>query len=71
MSDPLDTQVGGHHYKLAIQPVEYIHKNDLGFIEGNIVKYVTRHRDKGRAQDIRKVIHYAQLLLKLEYGETE
>jgi hypothetical protein len=71
MSDPLDTQVGGDHYKLAIQPIEYIHANKLGFVEGNIVKYVTRHRDKGRAQDIRKVIHYAQLLLKLEYGETE
>lgn len=70
-TDPLDTQVGGHHYKLPIQPIEYIHKNDLGFIEGNIVKYITRHRDKGRAQDIRKVIHYAQLLLKLEYGEED
>ena len=65
----LDNQVGGDHYKLAIQPTVYIFANKLGFIEGNIIKYATRHRDKGGAQDIRKVIHYAQLLLKLEYGE--
>jgi hypothetical protein len=64
----LDTQVGGDHYKLAIQPIEYIHANKLGFIEGNIIKYATRHRSKGGAEDIRKVIHYAQLLLRLEYG---
>jgi hypothetical protein len=64
------SQVGGEHYTVRpIQPVEYIHANDLPFIEGCIVKYATRHRDKGRAQDVRKIIHYAQLLLALEYGE--
>jgi len=70
---PLDVQEGGDHYKkMGIQPVEYIHANDLGYCEGNIVKYITRHRMKGGAEDIRKVIHYAQLMLQLEYEmETE
>ena len=67
----LDVQVGGSHYKdLAIQPIEYIHANKLGFAEGNVVKYITRHRQKHGADDVRKVIHYCQLLLELEYGAT-
>ena len=67
----LDVQVGGSHYKdCAIQPIEYIHANKLGFAEGNVVKYITRHRQKHGADDVRKVIHYCQLLLELEYGAT-
>jgi hypothetical protein len=53
---------------MAIQPVEYIHANSLGFIEGNIVKYISRHRTKNGAQDVRKALHFCQLLLELEYG---
>lgn len=66
----LQTQVGGDHYsKLAIQPVEYITKNGLGFVEGSVIKYVTRHRSKSGAEDIKKAIHFLYLLLELEYGE--
>jgi len=68
--DPMTRQEGGDHYrKLAIQPIEYIHKNKLPFIEGCIVKLVTRHRDKGKAEDVRKALHFCELLLKLEYGK--
>lgn len=70
--DPLATQEGGSHYvALAIQPIEYVHANQLPFIEGNIVKYATRHRSKNGAEDVKKIIHYARLLLKLEYGIEE
>ena len=66
----LKSQEGGSHYKSkSIQPVEYIHANDLDFFEGNIVKYVTRHKDKNGADDVRKIIHYARLILELEYKE--
>lgn len=66
----LTSQEGGEHYKKhAIQPIEYTHANGLNFCEGNIVKYITRHRDKNGAEDIRKIIHYAELILQLEYGE--
>lgn len=69
-ADPLASQVGGDHYsKLAIQPIEYIHRNGLDFLQGNIVKYATRHKSKGGAEDVRKIIHYARLILELEYGE--
>jgi len=64
-------QVGGNHYKdCKIQPVEYIVGNDLTFLEGNIIKYVTRHRRKGEGRkDIEKVIHYAEMILEMEYKD--
>ena len=68
-SKPLDKQIGGNHYKdCGIQPVEYIHANKLDYLEGNVIKYITRHRTKGQGKkDIEKAIHYAQLILELEY----
>lgn len=68
----LDVQIGGDHYKdCAIQPAVYSQKNKLGFLEGCVVKRVTRHdkpTGKGR-QDIEKAIHELQLVLEIEYGE--
>ncbi len=65
-----DEQEGGSHYKdCAIQPVEYITRNRIPYLEGNVIKYVTRHRLKGKAEDIRKAMHYCKLILELEYGE--
>ena len=67
----LNRQEGGSHYrKLKIQPIEYILANDLPYCEANIVKYATRHKDKGGAEDIRKVIHYCQFILESQYGVT-
>lgn len=64
-----EMQVAGSHYKdFAIQPVEFIVKNNLGFIEGNIVKYICRYEKKGGEQDLDKIIHYAQLLKEIKYG---
>lgn len=63
----LDIQVAGDHYKgLKIQPVEYIHANNLPFIEGCIIKYATRWRDKGGIKDLEKIKHFAELLIELE-----
>ena len=65
-------QVGGIHYsEMPIQPIQFITRNRIGFSEGNIIKYACRHRDKGGAEDIRKIIHYCQLILELEYGEDD
>lgn len=57
---------GDHYSKRKIQPIEYIHANELPFIEGNIVKYITRWREKGGFDDLDKVEHYIQLLKELE-----
>ncbi len=59
-------QVGGSHYKTAIQPIEYIMANDLDFCEGNIVKYATRWRSKGGVEDLRKIKHYCDFLIERE-----
>ena len=65
----LDIQEGGCHYKeLKIQPIEYIHANSLDFFQGNIIKYATRHKSKHGVEDLKKVIHYAQLAIELQYG---
>lgn len=65
----LDRQEGGSHYKeFAIQPAEFIHRNGLGFLAGNVIKYTCRHTKKGGAEDIKKAIHYLQLILQMEYG---
>ncbi len=67
-----DKQVGGSHYKdCVIQPVDYIVENKLDFLEGNVVKYITRHKLKGGIEDIKKVIHYAELILELRYGKEK
>jgi hypothetical protein len=67
----LSRQEGGAHYKnRAIQPIEYIHANDLPFIEGSVVKYITRWRDKGGVEDLKKIKHYIDLLIELEACKT-
>ena len=69
MARETNNQVGGTHYKkCGIEPVEYIHANGLDFFRGNIVKYVTRDKDKNGAEDIRKVIDYANMILEFDYG---
>lgn len=66
-----DRQEGGSHYAdFEIQPSEFILANGLGFVEGNVIKYVCRHRNKNGAQDLRKAIHYLEMLLETEYGEA-
>lgn len=63
MTTPLDTQVGGSHYKTKpIQPIEYCELNNLGACESAIVKYITRWKEKGGYQDLDKIIHYTNLL---------
>ena len=72
MEDALSHQEGGSHYKqFKIQPVEFICANDLDYLQGNVIKYVCRHGYKNGAQDVRKAIHYLQLILKLQYDANE
>ena len=66
----LNQQEGGSHYKnMTIQPIEFIHANNVPFIEANVIKYIMRHKAKNKKQDVLKAIHYCKLLLELEYGE--
>lgn len=61
-----DEQVSGDHYKhKAIQPWDYIVSNNLGYLEGNIVKYVSRWREKGGVDDLKKARHYLDKLIEV------
>ena len=66
--DSLEEQVGGKHYKnMKIQPAEFINKNKLLFAEGNAIKYICRHSEKGGIQDIDKAIHYLEMVKERDY----
>lgn len=66
MKDSLLTQIGGNHYKgFAYQPVQFSVDMYLNFIQGNIVKYVSRYKNKNGNEDLQKVVHYAQLGVEL------
>lgn len=62
-----DKQVGGSHYKeMPIQPLDFILKNNLGYCEANVIKYVSRWKHKNGIQDLQKAIHYLELLIEQE-----
>lgn len=72
MSNPLDSQVSGTHYKvMKIQPIEFIVQNEIPFIEANIIKYACRHRNKNGVEDLKKIIHYAELAIELYYKDYD
>jgi hypothetical protein len=67
LASAFEKQEGGSHYlKMKIQPVEYIHKNGIGFVEGAVVKYVSRWRAKGGVADLKKARHMLDLLIEME-----
>jgi hypothetical protein len=69
LPNPLDVQVGGGHYKsMKIQPVKFIMANNLGFCEGNAIKYICRHASKNGVEDLKKAIHYIELLIHDRYS---
>ncbi len=63
----LDEQIGGDHYQTyTIQPIEFFYRNNVPFIEGNIIKYVLRHKNKNGVEDLKKARHYVDILIELE-----
>lgn len=71
-NNALEEQIGGNHYKdMLIQPIEYIYKNNIPFIEGSIIKYISRYRFKNGKEDLLKAKHYIDILIELEYKEVK
>jgi len=67
LRDALGMQEGGSHYKdMKIQPVEFIHANNIGFIEGCVIKYVCRYKMKNGIEDLKKAQHFLNLLIGFE-----
>ena len=68
--NPLEVQQSGNHYKNGkIQSIEYSERNNLSMCQGNIVKHITRHKEKSGVDDLAKVVHYALLEALFVYGE--
>lgn len=65
----LNKQEGGDHYNTGIQPVEYINANGLNYFEGNVIKYVSRHRNKNGKEDLLKAIHYLEMIIEFDYPD--
>jgi hypothetical protein len=69
---PREAQVGGNHYKdMPIQPIEYISVNGLSFLQGSVVKYVSRYKAKGGLQDLEKAKHCIDLMIEFEYRNQD
>jgi len=65
-------QIGGRHYQsMKIQPSLFINENKLLFAEGNAIKYICRHKMKGKKEDILKAIHYLEMVLERDYKEND
>ena len=59
------------HYHFEIEPFDYIHDNDMGFAEGNVIKYITRWRYKDGIKDLYKAKKYIEMLISKEEKEEE
>lgn len=71
MTNPLDVQIGGDHYKkFPIQPAEYCYKNKLDNLQSGVIKYITRHKLKGGKDDLLKAKHLIDMMIEFEYKET-
>ena len=68
--DTYKKQIGGSHYrKMKIQPSKFINDNKLLFAEGNAIKYICRHAHKGGKEDLKKAIHYIEMIIERDYSD--
>ena len=68
-----DKQIGGKHYQnFSIQPSKFVIENELLFPEGNVIKYICRHRYKNGKEDLEKAVHFIEMIIERDYkNETE
>jgi hypothetical protein len=67
-----DKQIAGNHYKKnGIQPWDYVVANNIGYLEGSAIKYITRWKDKNGIDDIRKAIHFLEKLIEVQPERLE
>ena len=68
-SSPYKKQIGGNHYsKFKVQPSKFINDNKLLFAEGNAIKYICRHSYKNGKEDLKKAIHYIEMIIERDYS---
>ena len=66
-----DKQIGGSHYqKFKIQPSKFVIENELLYPEGCVIKYILRHRLKGKKLDLEKAIHFIEMIIERDYSDV-
>ena len=71
-TSPYQKQIGGEHYlKYKIQPSEFVAENKLLYPEGSVIKYILRHQDKGGKQDLKKAIHFIEMIIERDYRDEK
>ena len=71
MKNPYNKQIGGTHYqKFKIQPSKFINENELLYPEGCVIKYILRHRLKGKKEDLKKAIHVIEMIIERDYSDV-
>jgi hypothetical protein len=71
MSKAYDKQIGGSHYQnFKIQPSKFVIENELLYPEGCVIKYILRHRLKGKKEDLKKAIHFIEMIIERDYPTT-
>ena len=69
---PYDKQIGGSHYQnFKIQPSKFVIENELLYPEGCVIKYILRHRLKGKKQDLEKAKHFIDMIIERDYPEEK
>ena len=64
-------QIGGKHYiKYKIQPSKFVVENKLLYPEGCVIKYILRHRAKGKREDLKKAIHFIEMIMERDYSDV-
>ena len=72
MSKAYKKQIGGSHYQnFKIQPSQFVIENELLYPEGCVIKYILRHRLKGKKQDLEKAIHFIEMIIERDYPEEK
>ena len=67
-TSPYKKQIGGKHYlKYKIQPSEFVIENRLLYPEGNVIKYILRHQNKGGKEDLEKAKHFIDMIIERDY----
>jgi len=59
------------HYNVGIETTKYIASWKMDFVEGNIIKYVTRYKYKHGVEDLKKAQWYLKQLIELKQVEEE
>ena len=72
MNNPYNKQIGGTHYQnFKIQPSKFVIENELLYPEGCVIKYILRHRLKGKRQDLEKAKHFIDMIIERDYPEKK